>query len=101
MNLVIVYGKDGCEFCQSAFEWLTVHAEKVGAKVVWQDAARPVYGKDERDNVLDADVLSAEGTVTRYSALLNECNGDLPLIEIDGKYYNEQGAKKALLRRKP
>ena len=71
-------------------------AEKVGGKVVWQDAARPVFGRGADGNVLDADTLVAEGVVARYSALLNECNGDLPLIGIDGKYYNESGARKML-----
>lgn len=97
--LIKVFGRDDCDFCHEALATLTWIAEGLGETVEWVDAQRNVYGKDENGEVLPVEDLEREGIVDRFSALIDICNSDLPLVEIDGKHYSSGGAE-ALLEKK-
>jgi len=91
--LITVYGRDDCDFCHETLATLSWIADGLGEEVHWQDAERYVYGRDEKGEMLATDDLEREGIVDRFSALIDKCNGDLPLVEIDGKYYNSDKAE--------
>lgn len=97
--LIVVYGRESCDFCHETLATLSWIADGLGEEVHWKDAERHVYGRDEKGEMLAADELEREGIVDRFSALIDKCNSDLPLVEIDGKYYSSDGAE-ALLEKK-
>lgn len=93
---IVVFGKNDCDFCHETLATLSWIADGLGETVDWTDAERAVYGKDENGDVLATDDLEREGIVDRFSALIDKCNGELPLVEIDGKYFNSDKAEEFL-----